>query len=139
MDTAWLSFVAWSVQFLGIHPEQFEKSCERMSELLAGYLEFAYSRGKPFSQGKMAVLAVQDKYRTMRKRLQKAWDALGTWEIELPLTMHTPLPPTLMWSLFAVGATMGLAAKGASCTEVAGLRDKLVMYVLGPHEARGVL
>ena len=113
MQGAWIAFVAWAVKFVGLHPEVFEKSCEGMSELLAGYIEYTYKSGKPFSHGKLALLAVQDRYRSMRKHLQSAWDTLSTWELEIPLSMHTPIPPTLMWALFSVGALLGLSSKGA--------------------------
>ena len=91
MEAAWLSFVAWTVRFKLPDPETFSHNSEAMSNLLAAYLEFAYGSGKPFSNGKMAVLVVQDRYRHLRKSLQAAWDTLTTWELDVPLVMHTPL------------------------------------------------
>ena len=59
MQGAWIAFSAWAMKFVGLHPEALEKSCEGMSELLAGYIGYAYKSGEPFSHGKLALLAVQ--------------------------------------------------------------------------------
>lgn len=82
-------------------PRSLSNKPEQFSDLLADYIEFLYSHGKKVSKAKLALLAVQHKFRHLRNNLQRAWDALSTWQNLVPLRMRTPAPEYLTWSLFA--------------------------------------
>ena len=92
-------FCTWSVTFGLASPLKLGDAPQ--------YTEFLYQLSKPFAYAKHDILAMQNRFRHTKHNLRSAWDALGTWEIHLPLNMRTPLPVHVLWGVFAASMLLG--------------------------------
>ena len=79
---------------------------------LSAYTESLYNRKKPFTIAKLAFLAVQDKFRNLRKQLNSAWEDLETWRLELPVNTRRPSPRVVAWALMSLGLLLGTCGSG---------------------------
>ena len=90
-----------------------------MAFALSLYIEFLHKSGRPYNSGKNAVLAVQHRFRHLRRCLQEAWDDLVTWRMELPVQPRRPAPELVVWALFSQSLLSGLSQ---SSTDLAPIR-----------------
>ena len=114
LHNGWTMFVNYCLTARLAHPQDLRDNAEKMDGQLCSYIEFLYEKSRPLSLGKAALLAVQDKFRRLRSQLVCAWDVLGTWQLEQPLRMRVPIPPSVTWCLFDVSVSLGLSLRGSA-------------------------
>ncbi len=83
-----------------------------MSGLLAHFVQHCRDQNKPIHIARSAILSVQDKARWLKGHLQRPWDALGSWQLDLPIQSRRPLA-----LLFVQAMAVALAVAGGTAPQ----------------------
>ncbi len=70
-----------------------------MSGLVAHYVQHLRDSGFPVSKARLSVLGVQTARREMRGQLKRAWDAVASWQLQMPLQNRRPVPLDVLHGL----------------------------------------
>jgi integrase len=70
-----------------------------ISDSLAAYGEFLYSRGDAHGIFVDTINSVVDKFRHLRRQLQAAKDVAEAWKLLMPVANHVPTPEILMLAM----------------------------------------
>ena len=79
-----------------------------MDQLLCNFVNWCKEGRVEFWLAKHAVLSVQTKWRTLRRRIPRAWDCLRSWGGMRSWGNRVPLSERLLKFLFAVCLSWGL-------------------------------
>ena len=112
LNSAWIGLLNFCAVWSLPPVDQLDEDSVGMSLVVGAYVQYLYDCGRPYSHAKSAVLAVQNKFRHMRRNLQIPWDFLTTWALELPLAMRRPAPVQVVWAVFANSIISGLSVGG---------------------------
>jgi hypothetical protein len=78
-----------------------------ISDSLAAYGEFLYSRGDAHGTFVDTINSVVDKFRHLRRQLQAAKDVAEAWKLLMPVANHVPTPESLMLAMVALALAWG--------------------------------
>ncbi len=101
LDKAYDDFVVWTVVNQRPRPDTLVQDAERMSRLLADYVQFLFQSQRGVSAGRHVVLSIQHRYRHLRTHIPVAWDAVKSWEQLEPVRMQAPMPMLVLQAMFA--------------------------------------
>ena len=100
---------AWSLRK---KPLQNFEDYDQLDQHLEAFVQEMYASARGSSsklpqlleRTKHAILGVQHEYRHIQGHLRATWESLFTWELEMPVTTRTPVPPEIsaatgLWSL----------------------------------------
>ena len=71
-----------------------------LNALLVQYVQYCADTGVPLWRAKHAILACQTRWRHLRGRIFRPWDAIKTWELERGKTSRRPFPVDVIVGLF---------------------------------------
>ena len=84
--------------------EALEGSAEAMARALAAFGQQLYNTGGAVASVTYAILAVVDRRREWRHRMQLPWDVVRFWQDLMPLYSHRPFPLPLVLAFAAQAA-----------------------------------
>ncbi len=101
LESAVGDFVTWC-ETRKFSIERGWNDADYMAGLLAHYTEFCRNSGQNIGKARYSILGIQAVCRPMRGRLTRAWDAIASWQLVLPVRNRLPIPRDVVESLALV-------------------------------------
>ena len=111
--------MSWT-QAAGVCLESMVNDVDRVNDVLAQFVQYCWDSGIALWRAKHAVLACQLRWRHLKGRLYRPWDALKSWEVQKGKQSRRPIPLELLHALvvFALASSLedpGLADLYVPC------------------------
>ncbi len=84
---------------------------ESVSSLLAHYVQHCKNTGLALWHGRLAILGVQHLHRPLHGKLKKAWDAIASWQLEVPSRNRTPIHQDMVDAMALLYAETALQSR----------------------------
>ncbi len=81
---------------------------DKVSGILAHYIQALRNDGGSLTLARLSVLGVQFQHRNLQFTLKRAWDSIASWQAAVPTRNRTPLPFVLMQGMVLYLATTAL-------------------------------
>ena len=104
---AWIHLVAF-LSKIDLTPSQAFSDASVAAEVLPKFVQWTHDRGVSIWVARHGVLAAQTYWRELRGRIPRAWDALRSWQMELPTSHRIPVHFEIVRALFVWAALRGL-------------------------------
>ena len=117
------AFSKWCCQ-MALPLEEGLRDSTVMSGLLAHYVQHCREKGLAVWRAKYAVVGVQSAIRAYKGQLRRAWDALKTWESQMPFGNRVPIPKLIVDACALVLAKLGCSRQ--PCADLAWIAAVLI-------------
>jgi hypothetical protein len=106
LDRCLTLFVEFTVAY-NVSLDCFEEKPSFAAAVAALFVQHCYDTGVPFWMAKYGLLGIQTRWRLLRGKLGRGWDALRGWSLRRPQRSRLPLPLPLLRAMVGVAFTLG--------------------------------
>ena len=102
--------VAFQLWVQSVYPSiaDWWESVEGTNQLLCEYINSCHEMGTAQWRGRYAIVAVQTKWRGLKGKLGRAWDAMKSWQMTRLVVSRTPVTLSIVKVLFATALSWAL-------------------------------
>lgn len=109
----------------GVSVEVAIRSCRAILAILEAHIQWGnYGYWTP-ADVVHSILAVQHRYRRLKRKLMNSWNSIQSWKKELPLNLRKPMPEVVLMAssrpftaCLGPGNSQGLFASAFQCPRI---------------------
>ena len=86
---------------IGLTADRAFDDCEVANQVLADFVNYAKSTGVKLWRVRYAVLSVQYRFKHLKRRLPRPWEAIHSWQLTQPVHTRLPIDKGILKAIFA--------------------------------------
>ena len=109
LDRGVSDFLSWC----GLAPKSLMVLSEtqaRFDQLLVSFVRHQSDIGMPLWRARLSVLGCQTRWRHLRRRIPRSWDAISSWHLKLSWGSRPPIPEDIIIGMFLTAVSWAFSS-----------------------------